>query len=33
MLKPEDARQDEISHAGLLGLSQALFQRTSIEPA
>ena len=32
-VETEDARQDEISHAGLLGLSQALFQRTSIEPA
>ena len=32
-VETQDARQDEISHAGLLGLSQALFQRTSIEPA
>ncbi len=28
-----DARVDEIAAAGLLGLSQTLFQRTSIEPA
>ena len=32
-VETQDARQDEISRAGLLGLSQALFQRTSIEPA
>ena len=32
-VETQDARQDEISRAGLLGLSQALFKRTSIEPA
>lgn len=28
-----DARVDEVSQAGLMGLSQALFERTAIEPA